>query len=218
MSIDDLFDVPAPQCQLLKAYLKAAISYVPQGAYIYDDDRNALLGFTAAKVGAHVCSRSVELLRAFYCLEAAHMWLTHLDKALALGLTPPRSSERTWHGLSQLKLQLQNTRSDVKAHHTSLCLYGSSALAGNYGAMAYEQIPKLIGAMEVMEEMIDRLQPALAREEPGLSRMGTLLAMLIQSSGITSLYLVHARNLANITEENGITPWEVKELQELFSI
>lgn len=217
MSIDELFDVPAPQCQLLKTYLKTAVSLIPQGTYLYDDEKSTLLSVASTAAGTHQCSRSAELLRAFYCLESVHVWLKHLDNTVSLEIGPPRMQERTWQGLAKLREQLRDTRSEAEAHVVSLGLHGATT-AVTYATMTRTQLPKIVGATYVLEEMIDRLQPSLARVEPGLSRMGALLALSVQSAGVTSLYVIHARNLINITEENGITPWEVKEMQELFSI
>ena len=125
--------------------------------------------------------------------------------------------ERTWRGVSKLKKQLLDTKTEAEAHHTSLHLHGRS-VAVNYNAMAKAQLPKILFAARTLEDMAECIQPALGREVPGLSHMGVLLAQSVRDSGITSLYAVHARNLVNITEENGISPWETKELQELFSI
>jgi hypothetical protein len=217
MSIDDLFDVPAPQCQLLKTYLKTAVSLIPKAGYLYESESSELLGVASTATGTHQCSRSAELLRAFYCLEAVHVWLKHLDNSVSLEIAPGRVQERTWQGLARLREQLRETRNEAEAHTASLCLYGRET-AVTYATMTKAQLPNILTAARMLEDMAERVQQALGREEPGLRHMGALLATSIQSSGVTSLYVIHARNLINITEENGISPWETKELQELFSI
>jgi len=216
MPLDALFDVPAPQCPLLKAYLKAALQLMPDSGYLYGDDRATLLSMASNTVGTHQCSTSAQLLRAFYSAEAVHMWLAHLDKVTALGYVPAPMRERTWSGLTRLKEELEACREQVDTHQMSIRLHGK-AVKMSYAVVVKGLLPKMLLAIDHLLTMIWLLLPALGREEPELAKIGTLLAASVNDVGVPSLFLKHARNLRNITEENGITPWELKELQESFS-
>ena len=215
MPLDAPFDVPAAQCPLLKKYVKAALQLMPDSGYLYADDRAGLLSLASNTVGTHQCSASAQLLRAFYCVEAVHMWLAHLDRVSALGYVPA-PADRTWGGLMQLQDQLQACREQVDVHQKSIRLHGKSTKM-SYAVVVKGLLPKMLLAIDHLLTMIWLLLPALSREEPDLAKLGTLLAASVSDVGVPSLFLKHAHNLKNITEENGITPWELTELQESFS-
>ena len=210
--IDEIFDVDDQQCELLRSYLKQAFSYVLDSPYLYENEREELLSIAHQAVGNHEYSASAQLLRAFYCVEAAFMRVRQLDSSMGLGYAPAEPNTRTWKGLAKLKEQLSQCSEETILHHVALRLRGS-AVQSSYDGVVKDQIPRMLEAVDILIKMIDQLRPALGREEPDLSVVGRLLADVTERAGTKSLLLAHARNLVNITKDNGLSPWEMKELQ-----
>jgi hypothetical protein len=215
--VDAMFAGTAPQCPLLKAYLKGAIQRVPEDSYLYSDEKHHLWQIADNAVGNHQCSPKAERLRAFYCVESVYMWLRHLDAFMGLDYSPPDPPPWTWEGLKGLKDKLSGATEGALVHQMALRLKGHKKVSMSYDTVIKGHLPKFLEAVGVLDLMIDELQPALGRDEPKLARVGGLLAQSTADVGAPSLFVKHAHNLVNITEENRISPWQLKELQASFS-
>jgi hypothetical protein len=214
--VDSIFEVPAMPCPLLKGYLRAALAYIPDNSMLWENERRELIGYTANAVGTHQATAAAQRLRGFYCVEFVFMWLRHLDNFTGLNYAPTAPTARTWQSLDQLRKQIAEYQNMISAHALELRMRGRKT-SMTFNQVVKEHIPKIWTASACLVQMIELLRPALGQEAPALGIVGSLLAKSTADVGVTSLFVKHAQNLVNITEGNGISPWELKELQVLSS-
>jgi hypothetical protein len=200
---------------LLSSYLKTAHQQllISSSLSIYEQEAQVLSELLALWEGGHCpCSAKAERLRAFYCVEALHLKINQLCTFFGLPYANP--VERSWAGLAQLHLELSTCASELDTLSSALRLMGRSALATTSDSWKFARLPLIQAAIGCLLEIVEGVSSSLDKEVPALDKVGSLFAAAINSFNQHRLFVTHAHNLVNITEENAISPWELKELQE----
>jgi len=141
-------------------------------------------------------TRTLELLRAWYCMDV--IW------GRLMGPNIFGSLPRTREALNVLVAAANESEKDSVVRHTELAFDVSGGRAAVSAQLDKKNIEKTRDRALLVIEAVEFFRPKLKNSE-SLERMGYYMAKALEIQRHTSdEYITHARNLANITEEHAI--------------
>lgn len=184
------------RCPVLDRFIREYKGTQKMGQEFYYDVDATLEGYLEADQHSH--SRKCQMLRAWYCVDI--VWWRLLDK-----LSPSTPLKRTREGLTEMieTAEAIEKQSVVRGMEISFEISGNRAEAD--APMKKDYAKKTADGSLFIIEVCKFFRPKL-RNEGSLARMGYYAAKALRLRRHSSdVYLKHARDLANITEEHAIT-------------